>query len=538
MSGEKDAMFHQLVHPVGDSLPLSFIVAAAPIAVVLVLLGLVRRPAWQAALAGLMVAGVLAVFVWQMPVTYAFSSVAAGATFALFPVMWIVVNGLILFNVTVASGRFDAFRAWMLHHLPNDRRVVLVVVGFCFGCLLEGVAGYGLPVAITSSLLIALGFPPIQALVVTLIFNTAPVAFGGLGVPVTTLAAVTQLPAPTLGAMIGRQLPFIALVLPFYAIATQEGVRALRGVWPLLLVAGASFATGQFVASNYLGYELTDLISSMIALVATIVFLRFWKLAPDPDYALPTNTAAPHGPGVPGWSGWMPWLVLVLVVIAWVHLRLNLLGEMRVAWPFLHDRIFITVYGKPYDAIWAFQPLSTGTAITFATVVIALAVGLSPREYLSAVAKSVRQVRVPALTTVLIVALAYLMNYSGLTYTLGIGAAAAGPLFPMLAAFLGWLAVFLSGSDTSGNALFGNLQVVAAHRLSLDAVLMAATNSSGGVLGKMISPQNIATGASMTGMQGQEGAILARTFKHSLVLTFVFGLLVMAQQYLVPWMIP
>ncbi len=534
-------MFHQLLQPVSNSLLLSFLVAAIPIAVVLVLLGIVRRPAWQASLAGLVVAFFLATFVWRMPTNMALSSIAAGATFALWPVMWIVFNGLILYNVTVASGRFDAFRVWIVDNLPNDRRVVLVVVGFCFGCLLEGVAGYGLPVAITSSLLIALGFPPMQALVVTLIFNTAPVAFGGLGVPVTTLGAVTQLPAGTLGAMIGRQLPFIAILLPFYAIGTQEGLRAVRGVWPVLLVAGVSFALGQFVASNYLGYELTDLISSMSALIATVGFLKVWKLAPDEQYALPSlgNGSASREAGqLAGWHGWVPWLILVAVVIAWVHLKVNLIGEMKVAWPSLHNEIFITAYNKPYEAIWSFQPLSTGTAITAASMLIAAVVGLSPAQYVAAVAKAAGQVRVPAMTTMLIVALAYLMNYSGLTYTLGIGAATAGPLFPMLAAFLGWLAVFLSGSDTSGNALFGNLQVVAAHRIGLDPVLMAATNSSGGVLGKMISPQNITTGAVMTGMQGHEGDILARTFKHSLILTFLLGLLVMAQQYLVPGIIP
>lgn len=532
-------MFHQLLQPVADSLLLSCLVASLPIMIVLVLLGVVRWPAWQAALAGLLSAIVVAMMVWKTPASVAFGSITAGATFALWPVMWIVLNGLVLYNVIVESGRFDAFRTWMIENLPNDRRVVLVVVGFCFGCLLEGVAGYGLPVAITSSLLIALGFPPVQALVVTLIFNTAPVAFGGLGVPVTTLGAVTHLPAETLGAMIGRQLPFIAVLLPFYAIASQEGLRGLKGVWPVLLVAGCSFAVGQFVASNYLGYELTDLVSALSAMIATIGFLRVWKLPVDASYALPGfdgTTSESHG--MAPWKGWVPWLLMIAVVIAWVHLKLNTVGEMKIAWPMLHNEVFITAYNKPYEAIWGFQPLSTGTAILAASALVSAIVGLSPAQFGNAVVKSFRQVRMPALTTVLIVALAYLMNYSGLTYTLGIGASAAGPLFPILAAFLGWLAVFLSGSDTSGNALFGNLQVVAANRLGLDPVLMAATNSSGGVLGKMISPQNIATGAAMTGMQGQEGAILAKTFKHSLVLTLLLGLLVMAQQYWFPGIIP
>lgn len=532
-------MFHQLLQPIGGSLWLSFLVASSPIAVVLVLLGIVRRPAWQASLAGLIVAFAVATIPWEMPARLAFSSMAAGATFALWPVMWIVFNGLVLYNVTVASGRFDAFRRWMIEHLPNDRRVVLVVVGFCFGCLLEGVAGYGLPVAITSSLLIALGFPPLQAIVVTLIFNTAPVAFGGLGVPVTTLAAVTQLPAETLGAMIGRQLPFVAILLPFYAIATQEGMSALRGVWPVLLVAGVSFALGQFVASNYVGYELTDLFSSLTALFITVAFLKVWKPASDARYALPNMTPVPVSDGeLATWKGWVPWLIMAGVVIAWVHLKVNVVGEVKVLWPSLHNEIFITAYNKPYEAVWSFQPLGTGTAIAVASAIVAAVVRLSPSDYLKAIIQAAAQIRVPAFTTMLIVALAYLMNYSGLTYTLGIGVATAGPWFPMLSPFLGWLAVFLSGSDTSGNALFGNLQVVAARQIGLDPVLMAATNSSGGVLGKMISPQNIITGTAIAGVRGHEGDILAQTFKHSVILTFLLGLLVVAQQYLFPGMLP
>lgn len=531
-------MFHQILVPVAGSLPWSSALAALPVAVVLLLLGAVRLPAWQAASAGLVTAVVLATTAWQMPLRIAASSIAAGATFALWPVMWIVFNGLILYNLTVISGRFEMFRAWIVTNLPNDRRIMVVVVGFCFGCLLEGVAGYGLPVAITSSLLIAMGFPPIRALVVTLIFNTAPVAFGGLGVPVTTLAGVTQLPAPLLGAMIGRQLPFIALILPFYAIATQEGIRAVRGVWPVLLAAGTSFAIGQFFASNYLSYELTDLVSSLLSLIITLAFVRVWKFVPDERYALSPSAHLKEGQAGTAWKAWAPWLIMVVVVIGWVHLHLTAIGEWKIAWPYLHNQVFITAYNKPYEAIWSFQSLGTGTAISFASVIVAVAVGVSPREYFGAVRKALAQVRMPAVTTALIISLAYLMNYSGLTYTLGTAAAGAGAIFPMVAAFLGWLAVLLSGSDTSGNALFGNLQVVAANRLGLDPILMAATNSSGGVLGKMVSPQNIATGAMMVGTKGREGEILAQTFKHSLILTFLLGLLVMGQQYLFLGMIP
>jgi len=534
-------MFHQLVTPVSDSLPLSFLTAVVPIAVVLVLLGIVRRPAWQASAAGLVVAFALAVTVWRMPAGLALDSIAAGATFAAWPVMWIVLNALLLYNVSVVSGRFDSFRAWMIEHLPNDRRIVLVVVGFSFGCLLEGVSGFGTPIAITSALLVALGFRAIDAIVFTLMFNTAPVAFGALGAPVTTLSAVTQISDITLGAMIGRQLPFIAVILPFYVMVVYGGLRALRGVWPVLLVAGGSFAIMQFLSSNFLGYALTDVLSSLASLLATLVFVKVWRMTPDPDFMLrPSADAAQRATSESRatWGGWLPWIVLSAVVIVWVHLKINTIGEMKIEWPGLHNAVFITTYGKPYAAVWTFQPLATGTAILVATAITSLLVRLSPSNLASAARSTLVQIRLPLMTTMIIVGLAYLMNYSGIAYTLGVGVASVGVLFPLVSAFLGWLAVFLSGSDTSGNALFGNLQVVAAKQLDLNPVLMASTNASGGVLGKMISPQNIATGTATTECRGQEGTILARTFKHSIFLTLLLGIIVMIQQYVFPGIIP
>src|SRR5271154_6294490 len=263
-------MFHQLLTPVADSLPLSFIVAALPVLTVLVLLGVLRRPAWQSSLAGLVVGLIIATAVWGLPASLAFNSIANGAVFALWPVMWIVVNALLLYNIAVESRRFDAFRAWVIEHLPNDRRVVLVMIGFCFGALLEGIAGFGTPVAITSSLLILVGFPALEALVFVLIFNTAPVAFGALGVPITVLGAVTGLPAATLGAMVGRQLPVMALILPFYVMGLYGGWRSVRALWPVLLVAGASFGAAQFITSNFLDYTLTDVLASLGSLVVTL----------------------------------------------------------------------------------------------------------------------------------------------------------------------------------------------------------------------------------------------------------------------------
>ncbi len=544
-------MFHQLLTPIAGSLPLSFLVAALPVATVLVMLGVLRRPAWQSSLGGLVVAFIIATVFWQFPVGLALDSVAAGMVFALWPVMWIVFNALLLYNIAVASGRFDAFRDWILEHLPDDRRIVLVVIGFCFGCLLEGVAGFGTPVAITSALLILVGFPPLEALTFTLIFNTAPVAFGALGAPVTVLGQVTGLSPVTLGAMIGRQLPFIAMLLPFYVMAIYGGMRSVRALWPVLLVAGGSFAGAQFVSSNFLDYALTDVLSSLTALILTLLFLQVWQPALDPEFRIdrrpvPVRLPAAVGadvarglpPAIPGWQGWIPWVAVSVVVIVWTHLKVFAIGQRTLPWPGLNNQVFITLYNKPYAATYVFQPLATGTAILLSAILTAAVVGVGPARFLVAISATWRQSRIAILTVALIVGLAYLMNYSGLNYTLGLGVASVGALFPLVSAFLGWLAVFLSGSDTSGNALFGNLQVVAANQLGLNPVLIAATNSSGGVMGKMISPQNIATGVSVTDLKGQEGLVFARTFKHSIALTLLLGILVVVQQYLVPWMIP
>jgi lactate permease len=534
-------MFQQLLTPVGGSLGLSFVVASLPIATVLALLGIFRAAAWQASLAGLIVALIIAIGVWSLPANLAFDAMLNGAVFAVWPVMWIVVNALLLYNIAVKSGRFEAFRSWLIAHLPNDRRVILVVIGFCFGALLEGVAGFGTPVAITSSLLIMVGFAPIEALTFVLIFNTAPVAFGALGAPVTVLGAVTGLPAAALGAMIGRQLPVMALILPFYVMWAYGGRRAIRDIWPVLLVAGGSFAVSQFVASNFIDYTLTDVLASLGSLIVTLLFLQVWKLEPNPEFAianLKSNTQSANN-GVPSWQGWLPWLIVSAVVIVWTSFKIFSIGQISLPWPGLDKAISITLYNnKPYAAVWTFQPLATGTAILLAALITALVTQLSPAALFSCVRQTLRQIWLAVVTVCLIVALAYLMNYAGLAYTLGLGAASVGGLFVLLSPFLGWVAVFLSGSDTSGNALFGNLQVVASKQLGLNPILFAATNSSGGVMGKMISPQNIATGVSVTDLKGREGEVFARTFPHSIVLTILLGLLVALQQYVIPWIIP
>jgi lactate permease len=284
---------------------------------------------------------------------------------------------------------------------------------------------------------------------------------------------------------------------------------------------------------------LTDVLASLGSLVVTLAFLQVWKVAPNPEYVIANSGLAKTKNGVPGWQGWLPWLIVSVVVIVWTSFKIFALGQMAIPWPGLDKAISITLYNnKPYGAVWTFQPLATGTAILLAAIVTALVVRISLQDFFDCVAQTARQVWLAVVTVCLIVALAYVMNYSGMAYTLGEGAASVGGLFVLLSPFLGWVAVFLSGSDTSGNALFGNLQVVASKQLGLNPVLFAATNSSGGVMGKMISPQNIATGVSVTDLKGHEGRVFARTFPHSIVLTLVLGLLVAIQQFVIPWIIP
>jgi lactate permease len=339
----------------------------------------------------------------------------------------------------------------------------------------------------------------------------------------------------------------MAIILPFYVMALYGGMRSIRALWPMLLVAGGSFAAGQFVSSNYLDYALTDVLSSLTALICTLAFLTVWKPAHDPAFAvaraktlLPVGAAiAPRVGAVPAWQGWLPWIIVSAVVIIWTHFQVFAIGQTVIPWPGLNNQISITLYNnKPYAAVWVFQPLATGTAILLSAIITAALVGVGPARFVGCIAATWRQSRIAILTVALIVGLAYLMNYSGMNYTLGLGVSSMGVFFPLVSPFLGWVAVFLSGSDTSGNALFGNLQVVAANQLGLNPVLIAATNSSGGVMGKMISPQNIATGVSVTDLKGQEGVVFARTFKHSVALTLALGVLVVLQQYVFPWMIP
>ncbi len=373
-------------------------------------------------------------------------------------------------------------------------------------------------------------------------------AYGALGIPITVLGKVTHQSDVVLGAMVGRQLPIVALILPFYVMAVFGGRRSVRAMWPLLLVAGSSFGLIQFATSNFYDYKLTDIFASLGSLLITVGFLQVWKPAPDREFAAAPreieavplavpSTLSAAAPRISPWQGWVPWIIVAVVVVIWTNLNISAIGLTNVHWPGLDNRVFITLFGKPYAAIWAFKPLDTGTAILVANVIAALVFRISPAVYLGCVARTWRQIRLAVLTVALIMGLAFLMNYAGVTYTLGNAAAHLGLLFTVASAFLGWIAVALTGSDTSGNTLFGNLQVVAAKQLHLSPVLFAATNSSGGVMGKMISPQNMSTGAAVTVLKGQEGLIFRQTFKHSVVLTLLVALIAVLKQFVFPWVI-
>jgi lactate permease len=533
------SLWPQPLAPV-HSVALSALVAAVPLAVVLVLMGVLRKSGLFAAACGLTVALTLAVGVWGMPASLAGWTLAYGWAFALWSILWTVFNGLWLYNLAQETGSFGKLRRWMESRAPGDRAVQAILVAFCFGALLEGSAGFGAPVAITAYLLVGLGFEPRLAVLVCLIANTAPVAFGGIGVPIVALAGVTGLDVMKLSAMVGRQLPFLSLALPAYLAWVVGGRRGLATAWPAALVAGLSFATIQFLVSNLWGPYATDVLSSLASIVATVAFLKVWSPRHRVAVSTPAPAASPAAPlsAREALSGWLPWALISVVMIAWSYFKLFPRGQVLVPIPGLHDQVLITLYQKPYAAIFTFQPLVGGTAVLVTVLLTALVFRAHPRVLAKSGLAALKQLRVPGPVVLLIVSLSYLYNYSGMAYTLGAALAATGFLFPFVSAFLGWVACFLSGSDTSSNLLFGNLQVAAAHQLNLNPVLLAATNSSGGVAGKMISPQNIAVGVTTVGLAGAEGQVLRSTFWHSILFAALIGALAFVQAYLATWMIP
>lgn len=518
------------------SLALSALIAVVPLVVVLVLMGGLRKSGLLSSACGLATAGALAIFVWRMPAILAFWSAIYGCIYALWSILWIVFAALWLYNLTVAVGNFDLLRRWMEGHASGDACIQAILVAFCLGALLEGTAGFGTPVAITAFLLVGLGFRPRRAILLSLIADTAPVAFGALGIPIVALAGVTGLDLMKLSAMEGRQLPFLSAILPAYLVWIVAGRKGLKRSWPAAAAAGVSFALAQFFVSNFWGPWAADIIAAMVSIAAVVILLRVWK--PRVREEIPSELNAPRLSAGESFAAWLPWILLSVVMVVWSYVKLFEKGQITFAIPHLHNAILITLYGKLYAAKYSFQPLATGTAALLATILTALCLHVKPKTFAASGVKTLRQLRVPGLTVVLIVALAYLYNYSGMAYTLGDAAASAGALFPVLSSYLGWTACFLSGSDTASNLLFGNLQVAAAHQLHLNPLLLAATNSSGAITGKMISPQNIAVGVTTVGLIGEEGRVLRSTFWHSIFLAALIALLALAQAHWLSGMIP
>jgi L-lactate transport len=528
-------MWQQNYTPVAGSLLWSAIVAALPVFAMLYLLGVKRKPAWIAALSGLATAAAVALLAYRMPLGTMLSSVGYGATFGLFPIGWVVFTAILLYRITLETGNFEVVKD-SVGSLTDDRRLQALLIAFAFGAFIEGAAGFGTPVAVAAAMLTGLGFTPFYAAGICLLANTAPVAFGSIGTPLLTLSAVTNLPLDRLSASVGQICAPISLIVPAYLIAVMGGWRALKGVALGAAVCGVSFASVQFVVSNYVGPQPTDILSSLAAIGSLVILFLFWR--PKDKFDLEHGHAAvqvapkrhPVGKVLLAWA---PYAILVVFVLTWGFIKNQLNGVSLVfPWPGLHEQVAqvppVVAQAKGYAAMYRFDWLSaSGTACLLAALASAVVLRMPAAQFVKVLMTTTRQLLLSLLTIAAVLALAFLMNYSGATATLGLAFAATGVLFPFFSALLGWLGVFLTGSDTSANALFGNLQVVTAGRLGLDPVLMAAANSSGGVMGKMISLQSIAVAAAATHMQPEDEARLFRfTLRHSILLVTLLGLIV------------
>jgi lactate permease len=556
----------QVYDPLGGAW-LSTAAAALPIVLLLVALGVLEWRAHLAALLGLVSALAISVLVFGMPLGTASATALFGAAYGFLPIGWIVLNAVLLYSLTVATGQFDILKS-SVGRLSGDRRIQALLVAFSFGAFIEGASGFGTPVAICSALLIGLGFTPLYAAGLSLIANTAPVAFGAIGTPILTLAAVTGIPAKTIGMMAGRQLPFVSLIVPAWLVVTMSGWRGLRSVWPAVLVCGGTFALVQFAWSNYVGVELVDIAGGLASIAALSCFCRVWRPGAAWESAevaassTPPAAATPDVPRAVVVRAWMPWVFLSVAVILWglapVKAFLNQ-GALAPAWkvPMLHRTVFrdYPVVTTPVDRArvtdaayrneraeaaqftvnWA---SATGTAILLASVVSALYLRVSLGQFLAVAAATLRRMRAPLLTIMLMLALGFVTRYGGTDATLGLAFTRTGWLYPFFGTLLGWLGVALTGSDTSSNVLFGSLQKITAQQLGFNPILIVTANSTGGVMGKMIDAQSIVVATASTGQVGQEGRILRFVFWHSVALAAIMGAIVMLQAYVFTWMIP
>jgi lactate permease len=534
-------MWQQNYLPVADSLLISALLAAIPIFVLLTLIGILRKPAWVAAVSGLATALVIAILVYGMPTGLALSAVTFGAAQGLFPIGWIVYWAIVMYRITLETGKFEIIKD-SIGGLTADRRLQAMLIAFAFGAFIEGASGFGTPVAVAAAMLAGLGFSPFFAAGICLLANTAPVAFGSIGIPVVTLANVTGLNELELSGWVGRLCAPISIFIPAYLILVMGGPKALKGVLPAAIVCGVCFASVQFLVSNFIGPQLTDIMAALAAILGLVALFKVWQ--PSDTFVMAGDTSGTLTMKSHGFKetmlAWSPYILLVIFVLIWGSpWGKAILDQVNIViqWPGLHNQVVrsapAVLESAPYAATYTFNWLSAaGTACGLAGLVAAIILKVSLKDYVKLLGKVLHQMAFSLLTIASVLGLALLMNYSGAIVTMGMAFAATGTLFPFFSAMLGWLGVFLTGSDTSANALFGNLQVVTANQLGLDPAMMAAANSAGGVMGKMISLQSLAVAVAATGMaRSQESELMRFTFKHSIFLACVLGLLAMVYAY-------
>jgi lactate permease len=548
-------MWNQVYNPFGNT-ALSTIAAAIPVVTLLVLIASGKVKAHVAAIIALIAANIIAIYVFTMPADMSIRASLLGVVSGFFPIGWIVLNVIFLYRITVATGRFELLQR-AIGGVTEDRRLQLLLIAFSFGAFFEGASGFGTPVAVTGAILIGLGFSPLAASGLSLIANTAPVAYGALGTPIQGLASVTGLDPYILGAMVGRQLPIFSLIVPFWVVWAFAGWKGMKDIWPAILVTGVSFAVPQFVISNYINPWIVDIGASLISMGCLILFLKVWQprqLWLSPLLRGRDESAATMKPVTPMdktpltqaqlWGALLPWIIVCIVMLVWGNGSFKTWANSIFTWnypvPDLHNMINkvppVAAKPTPEGAVFGFTYLSfTGTGMLIAAIISSFLMGLSPARMIAEYGRTIKLCAISLITISAMLAIGTLTRLSGVDATLGLAFAATGVLYPFFGTLLGWLGVALTGSDTASNILFGNLQKITSEQLGLSSILMGAANSSGGVMGKMIDAQSIVVASTATNWYGHEGTILRFVFKHSIALACLVGLLVMLQAYVYPF---
>ncbi len=560
-------VFTQPLEPIGSSLALSALVAAIPLALLFVLLGVFKVKAWLASVIGLVVSILIAIVGWGMPAMMTLSATAEGIFYGAFPIMWILLNAIWVYQLSVITGWFEQLGK-LIRSISDDQRILAILIAFCFGALMEALAGFGAPVAISAAMLMAAGMKPLKAAVVSLLANTAPVAFGAMGAPIIALSSVTGIELHTLSQMAGRQTPFVAFIVPLVLVFLVDGLRGVKQTWPVALVAGGVFGSAQFVTANFITVEITDVIAALVTIAVVLVMLRFWKPSnplPLDHSAIEETDAAKAGTGkldnypeitATGgkhlWGAIAPYAIIVAVFsvsqIPAVKAFLLGIGQVKFPWPGLAEigadgkaaSLIMNASGNPVmTTVFTLDHIrATGTLLLLSGIITAIVYKIKPGDAVRAYGSTLKQLRFTIITVLSVLGLAYVMNLSGQTASLGFALASVGSIFALMSPLLGWIGVAITGSDTSANSLFGLLQATAATQAGLSPVLMAASNSSGGVMGKMVSPQNLAVAAAAVGMMNKEGEIFRKVVGWSLVLLAYFTVLVLLQAGPLAWMVP